>query len=267
MRSCKRLFAGLLASIFFMLPMWVGAAGPSFVFDDGNLFSAEEAGTLEESLAAASSECPFPLYVATTSYAGGKSAREYADDFYDYGGLGYGADHSGALLLIDMDNREAYITTTGQAISIYSDSRIDALLDVVVPKLKKQDYYGAAAAFLSKAKGYALSGAAGDAYEEDYGLHRFPLWQVALAAGGISLAAAGIFFGAVCWKYAAKRKDADYPFRQQSGVQILQSEDRFINKTIITRRIPQNTGSGGSGGSSTHTSSSGTSHGGGGRGF
>ena len=51
------------------------------------------------------------------------------DDFYDEHDFGIGSRRSGALLLIDMDNREAYISTKGYAITLYSDARIEAMLD------------------------------------------------------------------------------------------------------------------------------------------
>lgn len=89
-----------------------------------------------------------------------------------------------------------------------------------------------------------------------------------VAAGGL-LAAGGIFLG-VYLRYSAKSKKPAYPFRQQSNMQLIRSEDRLINKTVHTRRIPRNDSnrhSGGfGGGSSTHTSG-GVTHGGGGRGF
>ena len=48
------------------------------------------------------------------------TAQQLADDIFDYCGFGYGASKDGVLLLIDMDNREVAITTTGEA--QYSDT-------------------------------------------------------------------------------------------------------------------------------------------------
>lgn len=59
------------------------------------------------------------------------SAMEYADDFYDYNDFGTDSEYSGVLFLVDMDTREIYMSTTGKAISMYSDYRIDMTLDAI----------------------------------------------------------------------------------------------------------------------------------------
>lgn len=65
------------------------------------------------------------------------SAQAYADDFYEAHGFGTGSGRDGALLLIDMDNRELCISTEGKMVRYLTDSRIEAVLD---------DMYGYAAA-------------------------------------------------------------------------------------------------------------------------
>lgn len=52
----------------------------------------------------------------------------------------------GILFLIDMDNRELYISTNGQMIRYMTDSRINDVLDDVYNYAADADYYGAAAA-------------------------------------------------------------------------------------------------------------------------
>lgn len=286
--------AGLSAVLLLLLPQWAGVQGEGqAVFDAAGLFTAEESQKLEERIESLGADMDWDVYVATTSDAGGKTARDFADDFYDDNGLGRGDDHSGLLLLIDMDNREAYITTTGEAISCYTNSRINSMLDSVTGYLKNQQYYKAADAFLTKSRSYAVmpsyssysraeSGTASayqrepDSVVTETEPVELTLGEVILVAafGGL-LAAGGTFLG-VYLKYSAKSKKSVYPFRQQSNMQLLRNEDRLINKTVHTRHIPRNDNnnhhSGGFGGgsstrTSTHTSSSGTTHGGGGRGF
>ena len=63
------------------------------------------------------------------------------------GGFGTGSDQSGILFLIDMDNRELYISTNGQMIRYMTDSRINDVLDDVYNYAADADYYGAAAAW------------------------------------------------------------------------------------------------------------------------
>ena len=69
--------------------------------------------------------------------------REFADDFYDYNFFGINDTHNGVLVLIDMDNREVYISTTGEAILMYNDNRIDSILDDMIYYMKNGAYYNA----------------------------------------------------------------------------------------------------------------------------
>lgn len=53
------------------------------------------------------------------------------------------------LLLIDMDNREVAITTTGEAQYSIRQSQMDAILDEIAPKLTAGDYAGAVEVFIA----------------------------------------------------------------------------------------------------------------------
>ncbi|MCI8361174.1 MAG: TPM domain-containing protein [Clostridiales bacterium] len=267
MHVIKRMAASLAVVTLLLIPLWAGAqsAGQT-VFDQAGLFTVEECQRLETRIESLNADMDWNVYIATTSDAGGKTARDYADDFYDYGGLGRGPDYSGLLLLIDMDNREAYITTAGQAIACYTDSRIDSMLDSVTGYLKNGRYEKAAEAFLTKTGSYAASPPSQTGAAADDRIELSPVQIVLIAVSGGLLAAGGTFLG-VYLKYGAKGKQSSYPFRQQSNMQMLRSEDRLVNKTLRTRHIPQDNNHHTGGGSSTHVSSSGRTHGGGGRGF
>ena len=80
------------------------------------------------------------------------SSMGYADDFYDYNDFGVGVNKNGLLFLIDMDNRKMWISTTGKAIEIYNDKRIDAILDYTYDKISKKDYSGCAEQFIKYTK-------------------------------------------------------------------------------------------------------------------
>ena len=107
------------------------------------------------------------IVIVTTNDAAGKTSREYADDFFDYGGFGVGPDYDGILFLIDMDNREAYISTSGIAIRYLTDLRLDKILDRVFDEgLLDGDYYGAAMGFLKGTRTYLEAGIPSDQYNE-----------------------------------------------------------------------------------------------------
>ena len=104
-------------------PIW--AAEGTRVFDEAGLFSAEEVQELETRIDEVRDSQDADLAVLTVEDAQGESAESYADDFYDSHGLGVGDDASGILLSIDMDNREIYVSTTGYAMKVLTDARVE----------------------------------------------------------------------------------------------------------------------------------------------
>ena len=125
----------LLAFILFALLLMTGSisamAAKQLVFDEAELLIESEVEEIEAEANALSEAYSMDIVIATTDNTHGKSSRNYADDFFDYGGFGVGPDSDGILFLIDMDNREAYISTSGKGIKYLTDARIEKILDVV----------------------------------------------------------------------------------------------------------------------------------------
>ena len=231
--------------------------------------------------------------VIVSAYADGeRSAEEYADDYYDYGGFGVGKKASGVLLLYYMDGPgqpggECYISTTGTMINMLTDERIESILDDVYGDLGNRDFAGAAEHFLEDVKAYVKEGVESGqyTYDRDTGeivrYHSIRLYEVAIA-----MVIAGILAGSVCLdikkRYAMKQSSREVSnslqaYRADCAFHFSVAGDKMVNKYVRSVPIPRNTssGSGGRGhsGSSSagrstiHTSSSGSSHGGGGRRF
>ena len=226
------------------------------VYDGAGLFTAEEVQKLENEIEKLRERITYDVVVVTTDNANGKDAMTYADDFYDYNGFGAGEDKSGVLLLIDMDNREIWISTSGEMIQILTDEKIDKILDKVYVGVSGQDYMNAAKQFLSQTEDYVN-----------------PLPKV-LATGFLTgLIISGITCLIIVKRYKGKRNKEQYAYRREGRMHIVKQEDKFINSVVTHRRIPKDpppqsrSGGGSSGGSSTHRSSSGRTHGGGGRKF
>ena len=91
------------------------ASDDTRVFDEAGLFDEYEKEGLETRIEEVRKSENIDLAVTTTDDANGKTSEAYADDFYDSHGFGTGDDASGVLLLIDMDNREIYVSTSGYA--------------------------------------------------------------------------------------------------------------------------------------------------------
>jgi len=231
-------------------------ADKDFVVDQADLFSDADEAALQAQAASLGSEYAMDVVIVTTNNAEGKSSMAYADDFFDYNGYGVGENFDGLLMLIDMDNRQVWISTSGKAIDIFTDARIEGILDDIFAgdKMANGDYTGAARSFL-KSTGSILLGNTLTPAEALISL---------LASGGVGASV----FGGVRGKYKGRNTRPVFEYQKNSLVNYGIVTDNLFNTYVTQRVIPRPTSTGGGrGGSSTHTSSSGRSHGGGGRGF
>lgn len=256
------------------------------VYDQAGLFSAAERSALEDEIKSLQDEIKMDVVVVTTEDALGKSAADYADDFYDEGGFGTRRDHSGILYLIDMDNRELYISTSGAMIRFVTDSRIEEMLDYAYRYVQNGDFAGSARQFVKDTEYWYREGIPGGQYNYDaetgeISRYHSITWYEALFA----LAVAGFSAGAVCIgvkrQYAMKeqhqqasnfslayRADARFAYSNQNDALV----HSFVTRKLIPRPRSGGPGSGMSGGggagrSTVHRSGAGRTHGGGGRKF
>lgn len=287
----KTIRSTLLCVLLSWLFLFLAAVSPAEVcaietrvFDQANLFSAEEKQALEQQIAQEREKMKLDLVVVTTNEADGKSTEAYADDFYDRGGYGYGEKKSGVLYLIDMDNRRIHVSTAGGGIQLLSDSEIEKLLDLGTPGVKSGNYAESAKQVLSGIQdSYRRAGRKGWSYDAESGVWTKKKHLTPLAALGSFVASLLAALGAVTGvKRSYKMQDsASRRASTVSGIMAMSGVafhfgkigDQLLDQSRVRRRIYRSSsfGSGGSSGphgsSSTHTSSSGTTHGGGGRGF
>ena len=205
------------------------------------------------------------VVLVTTDDTGGLSARDYANDFYDEGGFGTGKDASGVLYLLDMDNRELYLSTSGVMIRFLTDDRIESMLDHAIDKMASGAYAAAAEQLLEDTESWYRKGIPGGQYNYD-------VKTGAVCAGGVCLN--------VKREYAMKqehRQASNYAlaYRANAHFALQDPQDVMVHSFVTQKIIPKATVrvspgggfSGSSGRSSTHRSGSGRSHGGGGRRF
>lgn len=299
MKKIKGIMICLLICTFLVMgsmAVWAdqtgAVSGQPRVFDQAGLFSETEIIQLEEKIAQCRKSTKMDVVIVSAYADGERSAEEYADDYYDYGGFGVGKKASGVLLLYYMDGPgqpggECYISTTGTMINMLTDERIESILDGVYGDLGNRDFAGATEHFLEDVKAYVKEGVESGqyTYDRDTGeivrYHSIRLYEVAIA-----MVIAGILAGSVCLdikkRYAMKQSSREVSnslqaYRADCAFHFSVAGDKMVNKYVRSVPIPRNTssGSGGRGhsGSSSagrstiHTSSSGSSHGGGGRRF
>ncbi|QIK70569.1 TPM domain-containing protein [Erysipelothrix sp. HDW6C] len=141
----KKLFTLLFMCLFFVFTTHTVRAETQAddgvrVIDDARIITESDVATLQAEVEAFIKHHNMDLVIVTTNDAQGKTSEAYADDYYDYNGYGIGSDYSGALILVDMDNRMVYISTTGRMINYLSDERLDRILDHMTPKVSKAKY-------------------------------------------------------------------------------------------------------------------------------
>lgn len=272
------IFSVILISIFFTST----ALGANFVApartltrveDEGGLLSFEEEERLREKLDEISIRQGLDVIVLTNYSLGGKSPREFADDYFDYNGYGLGPNYDGVLLLVSMEERDLWISTHGYGITAFTDYGIDLIGDEIARDLGRGEYFNAFNRFASLADDYITQAKNGNPVDISSSYER-PKKELTLSSllgiGGLSLlvgSGAGGFYAKTLANTHKTKKRAYTAVGYQLGVaNFVNTFDRFINRTVSRTPILQNRPSG-RGGSSTHTSSSGRTHGGGGRKF
>ena len=269
-----------LCAAFVVLPV----SALSGVYDDAGVFSKSEIDDLMVRIAELEAQTDgWKFAIATTDDADGKTAQEYANGFWD-------ADHHehGVLALYDFDNSEVYICCSGDAMALYSDARIEELLDEMFVFIPDDAYYESAVAFLDGAEAYYRRGletdepiyhvqpgeSAGDymddpVYEYIAQPQRKNYLLIAAVALLSGLAAGGAAVGVTMAKYRLKFPDRSYETSKHAQLQLTNRRDDIIGHIITHRRIPKEDDHGGGGhsggGTTIHRSSGGHVHSGGGR--
>lgn len=246
-------------------------AGDVAVIDDAALFTESEIEALNEGIAALEQETGWNVYAVTTEDAVGKTARDYADDFFNAHSP---EQEDGVAMLIDMDNREIVISTGGEAIRYLTDERIEWILDAAYTDISNGYYGDCMITMLEGVTDFYYEGIESGQHNYNTETGEKSVYRsIRPMEAAIALAAAlgcGIlFYVFVTGKYRLHFGAYQYEFRENGHVSLRTKEDRFTNQTVTHRRIPKQTSGGGSssGRSSTHRSSSGRSHGGGSRKF
>ena len=246
------------------------------VYDFADLFTSTEESNLYNLINTFISKYNIDMVIVTINDNNKSSAMAYADDFYDYNDFGKGTTFDGLLFLIDMDNREMWISTTGQAILMYNDDRIDNILDTAYTYISSEKYFNCAKSFITTASSYASQGIPSN--NKDYiidengeykknttkSIKNFPFLFTIIIS--LILSSIFIFIARSKHKTIKKATQANH-YLIKNSINITNKEDKFINSHVSKIYDPPSSSSGSRGGSSTHRSSSGRSHGGGGRRF
>lgn len=279
-RTWAKRAALCLAVLICLLLFFAGAAAAANagVYDDAGLFSAREAAQLEEKAQTLYEAHHMNFVLVTTDDADGRAAREYADDFYmDHGFYENGA-RGGITLLIDMDNRELYVSTAGDMRYYITDARVEEILDAGYDEVADGEYAQAMENMLKKTDALIRKGIPGGQYLYDEETGRIVRYKSLTAAElCIAVLIPLLLAGGVCLMVVRKYSHVEkyqYAVGQNADIHFRSRTDRLVNQFVTKRHIPKSPppGSGGghgggSGRTTVHTSGGGGSFGGGGRKF
>ena len=281
MKIRKKLFS--IIGLFFLLSVFCSivsfAAGVAMVKDGADLLSADEEDKLLELAQTMQKQYGYSFIVLTIDDAEGKTARTYAEDSY----LKLADGDDGALYLIDMDNHEIYVATSGEMMYYLYDERLNKLLDDAYEEISEGKYYDCLRVMLADTRLFMLKGIPQNTYtyNETTGETVYhektksvsPVEGLLAAVG--ALLSGGLFAGNIKRRYTMKGSRYVFAFKEHTKLDLQRRADHLENKFITTRHIPRHvsTGSGSGGGfggghqSTIHTGSGGHSFGGGGRKF
>lgn len=167
--------------------------------------------------------------------------RVYAEQFYEENHFGYDQPDGDGILLVDNWYREddghiyTWLCTTGKVKDKYSDAAVDHILDNVY-RYVERDPYRAYKTYVN------------DFYHDMLGIQVFHLYVPDSAPWIAGLIAAVIFI--ICNRKSKKGTKTTTAVTYVAGAQpqFRVKEDRFLRKSVVTRRIETGAGHGGGGG-------------------
>ena len=269
----------LMVFIAFLWSSETAWGASQYFFDDSEQMTYSEMAEVNTYLTEKSEKLSFDI-VGVLLYAGydDESLMEFCDDFYDYGGFGYGSGKDGVIFAVDMKSRRMMLVTTGYGTTAITDQYEEAIYDYVTDSLENEELVDAFEKYADIVEDYVLAARKGTSADTDSGSD-MPSAETAAGMGGISLAAgagAGLFSSQrqKSKLKTVKKKTQANSYARRDSLVLTRREDRFLYSTVaVIHRPRQNNNPHGNsghpgGGTSMHMGSSGMPHGGGhGRGF
>ena len=234
----KRLILTLILICAFSLALAICANASYGIFDEIGVLSNSEEVEIEEALHKASNKTGLSFYVGlieeNSLFYSSFVSRNYLDT------------HNTVLLLIDDLDRytDGFCYTLhlfGDAVDRISVGEENRILDSLrVKKLKEEDGSGLVSGICAFAKLTARK--AGNSAGITSG-------TVILCIVISVLGASGIFLLIVIKRYKKKKRGTSYPFDQFTKLELTDSSDVFLTKTVTRRRYRSSSSSSGSSGS------------------
>ncbi|MDD6212625.1 MAG: TPM domain-containing protein [Clostridiales bacterium] len=241
---------GAMSSV---ITVYGATAHPGRVVDQADLLTDQEEAELSWELDSISEELNFDVVVVSVSSLNGETIQTAADDFFDEQGYGMGNSQDGALLMLAMEERQWYVSTSGTGIDYIDENDLDEMENRMVEHFSEGNYLEGFLAYADSCREAVeyggISGHGGN------GVSLF--WIPGSLLIGFVLA----FLVTKTWKDQLKSvhyQKAALSYVEEESKKVTKSQDQFLYHVVVpTPRPKQQSGN-------SHVSSSGHRHGGGG---
>ena len=254
-----RAFSTLLLTLILSATVAAGVSAQTdqHIYDNANLLTEQERVELEQFAANYSRESEVDFLFLTTTSTEGQAISAYMGDFFD----GWADDNNqenAVLMTIDMGSREVFLAGFGTADARLDDQRIERVLDRIMPDMAAGDYSGAFEEAVTTSSRYMefRPGVNPDSLFFNNWLHIL----LALVVGGAVV-------GTMAFTMGGRVTTSSRTYFDENNTQVKSRRDRFRNKTVTRRKVPQNNTKGGGGFGGGGMTGGGRSFSGGGRKF
>ncbi|MGN0408396.1 MAG: TPM domain-containing protein [Bacteroides sp.] len=273
-KSISRLLVCLIAAAFFCIFCGFDSSQQK-VYDNAGILTDSQEAKLQKKCVEYAEKAKTDIIILTAENTTKKSSMQYTEDFFMAHDFGYDKLHGdGVIMLIDMHNREIWISTSGNAIKYLSDKRIDNIITSVTGKLSDGNYYDACTVFIEKTADYMTylpsSSDAGGNGSTSTVHDAASLTEKLFYAFPVKLAIAAAVAIVITFILRSQNKAAmavdNHRYMREHKYIIREQRDRFIRSTRVRHEKASSSSGGGGGhsGGSSHHGSGGHSFGGGG---
>jgi len=213
--------------------------------DAADLLDASEEQLLQSRMVEIGDTYNVEIAIATVPTVGDTTVAAYAESYYRENSIGYGESDDGVLLLVAMQESECYIFCDGLGQDAISLEDIEWIFDAFVSSVSDGDYAQAFHTFIDECE-----------YEINGEINGFPFgfFENLLISLVIGLVAAFIVTAVMKGQLkSVRRQPAATEYTKEGSMQVTQSSDMFLYRTVSRIRKPKpNSSSGRSSGSSGH---------------
>ena len=244
------------------------------IYDFADLYTDYEEEQLYASVMKYIESYKLDMVILTIDKNNKKDAQTYAEEFYIYNYFGFeDAKRSGCIFIIDMDNREYYLATSGSVIKYLDDERVDNILDEASTYIRDGKYYAATDNAIKLIQEYGKTVPSSNTHViiDDNGYVKLEKSPNIFISFIVSVIVAIIFVSINISKHKGivLATNANQYMNRANEDKVV--EDKLISSVTTTRVVPKDDPPSGGGhmvgGSSVHIGGGGHTFGGGGRHF